>query len=114
MNLYDLHSEPKSLDHYDAVHDKLPSVFWAKYKSNPAELKKREQYIAASVLYSYKYAGEVLKGAFKAGEAAIARDAPYSYMYAEYVLNGPFKIGEPAIAKSEFKDRYEKFVGYKL
>jgi hypothetical protein len=140
MNLYNLHDNSESLDLHDEAHDQLPSVFWEKYKDNPAELKKREKYIAKDPVCSYYYARDVLKDPFKAGEAAIAKNAEYSYfyardilkgpfkageaaiaaspvrsyMYAVYILKGPFKLGEEAISKSEYKEQYEKLFGYKI
>jgi hypothetical protein len=114
MNLYNLHSEPEYLDLYSEAHDRIPNLFWEKYKDAPAELKKREQYIAKNAKYSYMYAVYILKGPFKAGEAAITTSAHYSYIYAKEVLNGPFKAGEASIASSEYKLDYEKLVGYSI
>jgi hypothetical protein len=88
MNLYDLHNEPASLDHHTEAYDQLPDIFWGKYKDKPAELKKREQYIAKSTEYSYLYTIQVLKG--------------------------PFKAGEAVIAKSYYRGEYEQLVGYKI
>ena len=98
MNLYKFHSKSESLDHYEAMGETNPTLFWNKYKDNKGELKKREKYIAADAEYSYYYAKNVLKGAFPAGEAAISKSAEYSYMYAKYALKGPFPEGEAAIA----------------
>jgi ketosteroid isomerase-like protein len=111
MNLYDLHSKPASLDHYDAADEQFPELFFNKYRHYPAELKKREQYIAKSAKYSYLYAAYVIRGPFKAGEAAISKDSEYSYDYAAFVLKGPFKLGEPEIAKNaEYSFAYARLV----
>ena len=99
MNLYNLHSNPESLDFYEKVTETNPDVFWEKYKNKPEELKKREKYIAKSPKYAYYYAKEVLKGPFPAGEAAISKNALCASAYAKGVLNGPFPAGEAAIAK---------------
>ena len=57
--------------------------------------------IAKDPQRAYRYARDVIKGPWPAGEATIATDAEYSYYYANYVLNGkPFKAGEAGIAKS--------------
>jgi hypothetical protein len=140
MNLYSLHDCPESLDDYAVAQETVPELIWKKYKNDPVELKKREQYFAKSAKYSYlyaevlqrpfglgelaivadaywsyMYARDVFKGPFEASEAAIAKDAFCSYMYAKYILKGPFKAGEDTIAKSiYYKEVYEKFVGYKL
>ena len=100
MNIYNLHSKPESLDHFEKVTETNPAIFWDKYKNKPEELKKREKYIVTSAKYAYQYARDVLKGPFPAAEAIIAKDAYYAYQYARDVLNGPFPAGEEAIAKS--------------
>ena len=99
MNLYKLHSDPTSLLHHDIAHEKVPAVFWDKYKDNPEELKKREAAIAKDPQYAYRYAYFVLEKSFPAGEAAIAKDPYYAYRYASDVLKKPFPAGEAAIAK---------------
>ena len=74
MNLYNLHSEPESLDHFEKVTETNPDFFWEKYKNKPEELKKREKYIAKSTKYAYMYAQSILKGPFPAGEEAMGKD----------------------------------------
>ena len=102
MNLYKLHSKPESLDHYETVSNSNPDIFWDKYKNNPEELKKREKYIAKSTKYAYKYASEVLKGPFPAGEEIISKDIYFALEYAKYVLKGKkFPAGEEAISNDE-------------
>jgi hypothetical protein len=100
MNLYNLHSDPKSLKHHDIHQETAPDLFWDKYRNNPAELKKREQYIAKNPKYAYLYAKDVIKGPWKPGEAAIAPKPVFAYAYARDVIKGPWKPGEAAIAKS--------------
>ena len=99
MNLYKLHSNPESLDHFEKVTDNNPAIFWDKYKNKPEELKKREKHIAKSAKYAYSYAEDILKGPFPAGEEAIAKDKTYAFLYARDYLKGPFPAGEVAIAK---------------
>ena len=96
MNLYNFHSKPASLDHYGAITETNPDIFWEKHENNPGELKKREAAISKSTKYSYLYALDVLEGPFPAGEAEIAVDTLYAYWYATNVLNGPFPKGEEA------------------
>ena len=100
MNLYNLHSNPESLDHFEKVTANNPAIFWERYKKNKEELKKREKYIAKSAQYSYYYAKNILKGPFPLGEEAIAKDTVYANEYAKEVLKGPFPAGEEAIAKT--------------
>ena len=102
MNLYNLHSDPESLDHFEKVTDNNPTIFWEKYENKQEELKKREKYIAKSAKYAYYYALDVLKGPFPTGEEAIAKNAGYAYDYAADVLKGPFPAGEAAIAKDHY------------
>ena len=99
MNLYNFHSKPESLDHYAAMNETNPHIFWKKYRNNKEELKKREKYIAKVAEHAYLYARDVLHGPFPAGEATIAADAQYAYWYAETVLKRPFPAGEEAISK---------------
>ena len=99
MNLYSFHTNPEQLLHADTAHDQVPHLIWDLYKYNPAELKKRESLLAVDPEYAYKYAKNIVKGPFPAGEATIAKDPEYSYYYAMNVLKGPFPAGEAAIAK---------------
>ena len=99
MNLYKFHADPKSLLHHDIAHEKVPAVFWDKYKDNPEELKKREAAIAKDPQYAYRYAYFVLEKSFPAGEAAIAKDPYYAYRYASDVLKKGFYLNGKLIAK---------------
>ena len=102
MNLYNLHSDPKSLDHHDEAHESVPKLTWKRYQGDDEEMMKREHIWAKDPWCSYTYADEVINGPFKLGEVVIAKDAQYSYNYAKDILNGPFKLGEAAIAKHGF------------
>ena len=101
MNLYNLHINQESLLFFVEASEVIPTLFWAKYKNNPEELKKRERYIAADAEYSYLYARHVLKGPFPAGEAVIAQNASLAIGYAADILKGPFPAGEAAIATDD-------------
>jgi lambda repressor-like predicted transcriptional regulator len=100
MNLYNLHSEPETLDHHDTAFERVPRLVWEKYWDKSAELKKREEILAKDAKTAYVYASSVLKGPFPAGEAAIAKDAWCAYLYARDVLQKPWPAGEAAIAKN--------------
>ena len=98
MNLYNLHSEPESLNFYEKVSETNPDVFLDRYKDNKEELKKREKHIAKSAVYAFRYVRDVLKAPFPLGETVIAKNAEFSY-YAMEVLKGPFPLCEATIAK---------------
>jgi rRNA maturation protein Nop10 len=102
MNLYKLHANPETLDHYDVAHDKVPKLIWDKYENNREELRKREASIAKDPKYAYMYSYVVLNGPFPAGEETIAKDPYYAYRYALDVLKGPWPAGEAAIAKDPY------------
>ena len=111
MNLYKFHSKPESLDYYGAMDQTNPHIFWEKYKNNTEELKKREKAISKDSRTAQRYAKDVLKRPFPAGEAAIATDTYYAYLYARDVLKGPFPAGEEAISKdAEYALGYAKYV----
>ncbi len=102
MNLYNLHSDPKSMRNHDLHHNNIAELIWDKYKNNPAELKKREKIIAKDPYYAFIYAKDILHGCFPLGEEAIAKDLPYAYYYARDVLHNRFQLGEEAIAKDPY------------
>ena len=85
LNLYNLHSNPEILDHYDNIDMILPLVFWDKYKNNIPELKKREKYIAKYPEYAYKYAKNILKKPFVLGEPSIFKDPKYAKQYKQFL-----------------------------
>ena len=111
MELFKLHTNPKSLVHYDTITETHPDFFWEKYWDKPNELKKREKYIVKYARYSYIYAKDYLDGPFLAGEETIAKNVNTAYDYAKYVLTGPFPAGEALIAKDSLKAyMYAKYV----
>ena len=99
MNLYNLHSEPESLDHFEKVAETNPDFFWEKYENKQEELKKRETYIAKSGDFSFYYAVDILRAPFPAGEEAIAKDARFASLYAKGVLKKDFYLNGKLIAK---------------
>ena len=96
MDLYNFHTNPESLNHYNVINDTIPEYFWEKYKNNKEELKKREKYIAKSSDYSFKYAKKTSRP-FPAGEEAISKAPSYAFEYAKFILKAPFGKGEEAI-----------------
>ena len=101
MNLYKFHSKPASLDHYGAMNETNPHIFWEKYKKDPEELRKREKYLAKDAKYAIGYARDVLKGPFPAGEEAISKVAEYAFGYARDVLEHDFYLDGKLIAKAK-------------
>ena len=81
MNIYNLHDDPKSLDHHEQAHDEVVDVFWGKY--NFSDLKEREPAIAKHAAYSYEYARN-FKDGFKLGEPAIKEFPFYLDVYIKH------------------------------
>src|SRR4030065_565173 len=93
LDLYKLHSDPKSIKGHDVAYEKVPGLAWKKYKDQPDELKKREDLwskgedaIAKDPYFAYLYAHDVLKKPFPKGEDAIVKQSGFSYWYAHDVL----------------------------
>ena len=99
MNLYKLHSDPESLDHFEKVAFANPDFFWENYRNNKEELKKREKYIAKSTKYAYYYARDILNGPFPAGEEAISKDTHCFKLYVKFVLKKDFYFNGKLITK---------------
>ena len=100
MNLYTLHDHPESIHGHDKKDTRVPELIWAKYKKDPASMKKYESVLAKDPYYACFYATDILHGRFPLGEKAIATNAPQSFTYARDALHGPFKLGEDMISKS--------------
>ena len=130
MNLYKLHSNPKTLKGHDVAYEKNPDLAWETFYaplfSNPAvskqteyrlkqEVIKRKHLWAKDPYKAYTYAKNVIHKPFPEGETAIATDPDYSMWYARFVLHHRFPEGEPAIAQDvHAKRRYEDKFGIKL
>lgn len=109
MNIYKLHTSPKSLDLYQETDQQNAAVIWSRYKSAPEELRKRESALTDSGEIALEYATDILRGPFPAGEAAIAKSPRHAYEYVKNALNPKLNIaiekgvrfmaGEPAMAK---------------
>ena len=111
MNLYSYHNKPEELHNYFEAGEKIPDVFWDKFSKHPEKLKEKEHLIAKNPQYAWKYANQILKGAFPEGEEAIGTNAQYSIEYAE-LLEDRFAKGEDTIAKSaEHSYYYAAIIG---
>ena len=61
MNLYNLHTDPRSLFLFKEADEYVLEVFFRKYRDEPEELRKREKAITESAPYAHLYAAHVLK-----------------------------------------------------
>lgn len=100
MNLYNYHSDKKTLHRHDEALEKVPKLIWQHFQHSAKQLAAREDVLALHPKYAYKYARVILKAPFVKGEDAIAKDPEYAALYARHVLNGPFEKGEQTILKS--------------
>ncbi len=71
------------------------------------QLHPTEEGIARNPWESYRYAKDILKGPFPAGERVLAKNPYYAFEYAK-TIKGRFELGEKAIANSEFAEKYIK------
>jgi len=106
MDLYSYYTDKSELLNYDKADDKLPFIFFDKYKQDRTLLADREDAIAKSPKYAYVYADNYIDGPWPKGEDAIATSARYSAFYAIHVLHGPFPKGEDIILGSEYAEAY--------
>jgi hypothetical protein len=105
MNLYKLHTDPKSLKHHHHHHETVPELIWDKYKNNKEELKKKEGILATDPWCAFLYTKEVLHGSFPAGEQTISKNSYIALFYAENVLHGRFPAAEEEIASDPYGAR---------
>lgn len=75
--------------------------------SRSVELHPTEEGIARNPWQSYRYAKDILKGPFPAGERAMAKNGFYAFEYAK-TIKRRFIEGEKAIANSKFAKQYIK------
>jgi len=112
MNLFDLHSNPEQLAHYNEQ-IKVPFIAYNKtmqaiYADEDYEdYRQYIQYFKDDPKLAMRYAEE-LNGRFIEGEPAIATNPILAYEYALYTLVGDrFPEGEPAIMKNpEYAYKY--------
>jgi hypothetical protein len=111
MNIYQFHTNPESLDHYEERLTKVPKLAYEHAESLDRRFPEGEPAIAKNKMWAYFYARDVIKGRFPDGEAAIAKDAWFAYKYAKLVIKGRWQDGEAAIAKDAWLAyRYAKYV----
>lgn len=99
MNLYSLHTDPKSLHNHEQAHDVVPSLIEKSFNAEGYVPNKQQlAAIIKSASLSYEYAMRVLSmNRFPLGEKIIATDPFWALLYAEDVIKGRFPEGEKAI-----------------
>ena len=139
MNLYKLHSDPTSLEHYEDANEYVPKLVWERTKNltnilrNPyvaiyakdpkvaldyamtinKPFPRGEDAIAETAETAYEYARHVLHTEFSKGEDAIAANSKYAFLYCKLILEKPWPKGEDAIAKdAEYAYKYALGVLY--
>ena len=110
LDLYTFYTKPNSLDHFAQAKTSIPEIAWQ--HNTDEEKRALEPLWKRSSEFAWKYADEVLKDRFPAGEAAIAQDPDWACNYVRYVLlpkwnkvhkGEPFpgwKPGEKAMART--------------
>lgn len=106
MNLFNYHTDPESLKHYEAAHEKIPRFAWEKYAGDASQIRAREHLWAREADKSVMYAMHFLGERFKKGEPAILKDSFWARVYASEVIKGPWPEAEDIIATSA----YDSFV----
>jgi lambda repressor-like predicted transcriptional regulator len=101
MNLYEFHSEPKSLIHFDRAHELVPELFVdTRYGSVrfPQELSNTQLGALSRVpKLAYNYAKTVLKRRWPEAEPHIMKDPVLAHDYAKTVIKGEWKEAEKYI-----------------
>jgi lambda repressor-like predicted transcriptional regulator len=101
MNLYNFHSEPKSLIHHDEAHEFVPELFVdTRYGSVrfPQELSNTQLGALSRVpKLAYYYAKNVLKRRWPEAEPYIMKDPVSAYLYTKAVIDGPWPEAEKYI-----------------
>ena len=101
LNLYQYHDKPKTLANYERAKTQVPEVVWESCGTDE-QLRALEHLWAQNPKLAYVYTLFVRKRAWPEGseaEKTMARDGRYAYRYARDVLKAPFPAGEPAIAR---------------
>lgn len=103
MNLYYLHSDPKSLLHYESSRELVPLVFapggdYGNFPKNlsPAQIKT----ISTNAEYANQYAKHVIKGRWPEAEPYIMKDALAARRYAFSIIKGRWPEAELMISKN--------------
>ena len=95
LNLYQYHTQPQTLAHYEEARTSVPEIAWDFIPNR--EKPKYEHLWAQDARLAHDYSGFVLKGRFPAGEPAIAQDATYACSYAR-LLRAPWSEFNPKLA----------------
>jgi hypothetical protein len=98
MNLYDYYTNPSELEGFAERYRIVPSLVYNQILSSSENNKDLVELISTSPTYATRYAKEIIKGEFPAGEKAIATNPRQSLIYARDVIHKPFPLGEPIIA----------------
>jgi len=85
------------------IEERTPEAVFRLALAHKLRIPQWEHIIAESAEYSYKYATEIIKGRFIAGERAICQTSDWAFFYASDVIKGKWKDGEGAILKSPKK-----------
>ena len=102
MNLYQLHSNPKTLYGYERMLE-IPKIAYKqaedKYYETGLRSPELEQVIGRDPQTAYLYAIGILRKRWPEGEPAIATSPEFAYQYARSVIKGRWHEAEPVIAK---------------
>lgn len=112
MNLYNYHSDPKSLKNHDTAHESVPKLAWHSVaradmsnKEHAEEMKRKEHVWAKDPYTAFSYASWTHKP-FPLGEKALAKNAEYAFRYATRITKKRFPEAEKEIAESNFAYDY--------
>lgn len=112
MNLYQLHTNPKSLKHHDDAHENVPKLAWVSVinadtssKERVEEMKRKEHVWAKDPSTAFSYASWTNRP-FPLGEKALAKNAEYAFRYATRITKKRFPEAEKEIAESNFAYDY--------
>jgi len=101
MNIYNLHADPKQLNHYDNK-EAIPSIAWILAKelhSKGADTSFLKPTFAKDPFYAYKYAKYIMKKRWPEVEPVLRQDAESAYRYARYVMQHRWPEAEEIIKK---------------
>lgn len=87
MNIYEYHTNPESLDHYEERFTLVPKLAYEHAKSLGRRFPEGEPAIAKNKVWAYFYAKEVIKGRFPEGEAAINKDKWLADLYSRFLIS---------------------------
>jgi hypothetical protein len=104
MNLYKLHSDPKSLNHYNEAQQSMPEVFvhddtYRKDFIVRDFTQKQIRAISKDPKWACLYAKTVLKRRWPEAEPYIMKDPGYAFIYAKDMIEDRWPEAEPYIMK---------------